>query len=320
MAKRWVRNTVLVILSTMMAGVGIATYFYQQDIQRARERVASGSRIARTSCGPIEYGVAGDGPAVLVVHGAGGGFDQGLEFGAPLAERGFRVIAMSRFGYLRTPLPDDASSAAQADAHACLLDALGVARVAVLGGSAGAPSSLQFALRHPGRLTALVLLVPATYVPRPGAAPAVHQPPGTQVLLDTVLQSDVLFWAVSKLARDTVIRALLATPPAVVHSAAAAEQARVQLVLDHLLPISPRRSGLRNEAAVIPGLQRYDLERITAPTLAISCADDLFGTYDAARYTAGHIPGARFVGYPSGGHLWVGYQQEVADEIARFLE
>ena len=34
--------------------------------------------------------------------------------------------APSRFGYLRTPLPSDASPAAQADAHSCLLDALGL--------------------------------------------------------------------------------------------------------------------------------------------------------------------------------------------------
>jgi hypothetical protein len=58
---------------------------------------------------------------VLVVHGAGGGFDQGLHFGAPLAAKGFQVIAMSRFGYLRTPLPAEASAAAQADGHVCLL-------------------------------------------------------------------------------------------------------------------------------------------------------------------------------------------------------
>jgi len=53
--------------------------------------------------------------------------------------------------------------------------------------------------------------------------------------------------------------------------------------------------------------------------LTISCADDLFGTYDGARYTADHIRGARFVGYPSGGHLWVGHQREVAHEIVSFL-
>jgi 2-hydroxy-6-oxonona-2,4-dienedioate hydrolase len=89
--------------------------------------------------------------------------------------------------------------------------------------------------------------------------------------------------------------------------------------LDHILPISQRRDGLLNEAAVIPSLQRYDLERIKVPSLAVSCTDDLFGTYDGARYTAEHIRGARFVGYPNGDHLWVGYQQEVRHEIMHFL-
>jgi pimeloyl-ACP methyl ester carboxylesterase len=89
----------------------------------------------QTSCGPIEYATAGNGPPVLVIHGAGGGFDQGLAFGADLAVAGFRVIAMSRFGYLRTPLLADASPAAQADAHASLLDALDVPRASIIGGS-----------------------------------------------------------------------------------------------------------------------------------------------------------------------------------------
>jgi len=307
-------------LAAVTTGLGAATYFYQRDIQQARHRVSSGSQIAETACGPIEYAVTGDGPLVLVVHGAGGGFDQGLDFGASLVERGFRVIAMSRFGYLRTPLPADASPAAQADAHACLLDALGIKRVAVAGASAGAPSSMQFALRHPRRITALVLLVPAIYVPRPGGAPPVTTPRGTEFLLDMGLRSDFLFWAASRLARRAVIRAILATPPAAVENASPEEQARVQQVLDHILPITQRRLGLLNEAAVIPSLQRYELERINVPTLTISFADDLYGTYDGARYTAEQIRGARFVGYPSGGHLWVGHQQDVSDEIVRFLK
>lgn len=314
------RNAALIVLGAVVAGLGAAAYLYQRDIQQARERVASGSRIAQTPCGPIEYAIAGDGPPVLVVHGAGGGFDQGLDFGASLVERGFRVIAMSRFGYLRTPLPADATPAAQADAHACLLDTLGIERVAVVGASAGAPSSMQFALRHPNRISALVLLVPATYVPRPGGAAPVTTPRGTEFLIDMGIRSDFLFWVASRLARRAVVSAILATPPTVVEKASPEEQARVQQVLDHILPITRRRLGLLNEAAVIPSLQRYALERINVPTLTISCADDLFGTYDAARYTAEQIPGARFVGYPSGGHLWVGHQQEVTDEIARFLK
>jgi len=45
----------------------------------------------------------------------------------------------------------------------------------------------------------------------------------------------------------------------------------------------------------------------------------LFRTFDAARYTAEQIPNARFVGYRTGGHLWVGHDQDVATDIAEFL-
>jgi 2-hydroxy-6-oxonona-2,4-dienedioate hydrolase len=237
-----------------------------------------------------------------------------------LINSGFRIIAMSRFGYLRTPLPTDASASAQADAHACLLNALKIRRAAVVGASAGAPSSMQFALRHPDRCSAMVLLVPAAYVPRPGSAPPMQTPAGTDILFDTALKSDFLFWVAIRLTRSTVIRAILATPPAVVENASAAEQARVGKVLEHILPVSPRRLGLLNDAAVTSLLQPYELERITIPTLVIGMADDLFGTFDAARYTAAHVPRARFIGYSSGGHLWVGHQKEVMSEIAAFLK
>jgi pimeloyl-ACP methyl ester carboxylesterase len=255
-----------------------------------------------------------------VVHGAGGGYDQGLDFARHLVDGGFRVIAMSRFGYLRTPLPSDPSAVAQADAHACLLDALGIRHAAVIGASAGAPSSMQFALRHPERCTALVLLVPAAYVPRPAGASPLQTPAGTAFLFDTALKSDFLFWAAIKLARQTVIRAILATPPAVLEMAPADEQARIAQVLDHILPISPRRHGLVNDAAVVASLPRYELERIAVPTLVMSTADDLFGTFDTAGYTVEHIPRARFVSYPSGGHLWVGHQKEISSEIIAFLK
>lgn len=314
-------RAIAITIGLLVAGLsGLVYVGYQRDIRQARERISVGSQIAETPCGTIEYAVAGDGPPVLVVHGSGGGFDQGMDFATPLIQSGFRVIAMSRFGYLRTPLPADASAIAQADAHACLLDALNIRRAAIVGASAGAPSSMQFALRHPERTAALVLLVPAAYVPRPGGAPPMKTPTGLEFLFDTALKSDFLFWAVPRLARNTVIRTILATPPAVVDSASADERARVAQMLDHILPVSPRRLGLLNDAAVTSALPRYELERIAVPTLILSAADDLFGTFDGARYSAEHIPRARFIGYPSGGHLWVGHQQEVMSEIAGLLK
>src|SRR5262245_30876223 len=116
----------LSVLALAAASAAVSYGFYRRDLAAARARLrAASSELVTTPCGPIEYAAVGTGPPILLVHGAGGGFDQGLAIGAPLAARGHRVVAMSRFGYLRTPLPADASAAAQADAHACLLDALG---------------------------------------------------------------------------------------------------------------------------------------------------------------------------------------------------
>jgi len=320
MARSRVRTIVLVLAGVVLLAIGFVSYFYEHDIWQARERIASGSRVVQTACGPIETAEMGHGPPLLVVHGAGGGFDQGLDFAAPLAAHGFRIVAMSRFGYLRTPLPPDASPAAQADAHACLLDALNIPRAAILGMSAGGPSTLQFAIRHPQRSTALVLVVPGVYRPHAPGDARPMAPAGSEALRDTLLRLDFLFWAAIRLAPDTMTRLVLATDPALVTHASREEQARVKLMREHILPVSLRRLGLLNEAKVMSSLERYPLERIRVPTLAISAQDDGYDTYAAARYTASQIPQARFLGFASGGHLLVGHQPQVMEEIARFLK
>jgi pimeloyl-ACP methyl ester carboxylesterase len=313
------RRSAVIVAAAAVVGLGALTYArYRPSLERARARISTGSRIAATRCGPIEYAERGEGPPVLVVHGAGGGFDQGLELGEGLARVGFRVIAPSRFGYLRTPLPADASAEAQADAHACLLDALKVPRAAVTGVSAGGPSALQFALRFPDRTRALVLLVPAAYAPRTGQAPA-RASRATMFLFDTALRSDFLFWVGSHVARRVFVRAILGTPPELLANAPPEEQGRLETVLAHILPVSPRRLGLLNDAKIVSSLPRPDLEKITAPTLAISTADDQYGTYPGARYTAEHVPNARFVGYPSGGHMLVGRGADATAEILAFV-
>ena len=51
-----------------------------------------------TSFGTLEYAVKGEGEPILVVHGAGGGFDQALNMTGAMAGHGYRLIAPSRFG------------------------------------------------------------------------------------------------------------------------------------------------------------------------------------------------------------------------------
>ena len=305
------------LIAVLGAGASWVGYQYQKDIRRARARVASGSRVISTSCGPIEYAEAGSGPTILFVHGAGGGFDQGLAIGGPLATRGYRVIVMSRFGYLRTPAPSHPSLVLQANAHACLLDALGVKDAAIIGISAGAPSALEFALSYPTRSKALVLLVPGWF-PR-GTSSATRMGPLESVMFNRFLASDFLFWTLTRFFPKIADRTVLGTPPAVVSAANPSERERIGAILRDILPVSQRKVGLLLEGQLtVEGLSK-PLDSLTVPTLTISVEDDLYGTFANAQYIARHIPQCRFVGYRTGGHMLVGHSDEMISTVVDFL-
>ncbi|NRP74783.1 2-hydroxy-6-oxo-6-phenylhexa-2,4-dienoate hydrolase [Ensifer psoraleae] len=134
-------------IAVAVAG-GLIFLSFSNDIDRARSAVANGARIANTAAGPIEYAERGDGIPLLSIHGAGGGWDQGLTNVADLVGSGFRVVAPSRFGYLETPIPANISPAARADAHVALLSQLQIDEAVVVGVSAGARSAVELAFRH----------------------------------------------------------------------------------------------------------------------------------------------------------------------------
>ena len=226
---------------------------------------------------------------------------------------------MSRFGYLRTPRPADASPQAQADAHVCLLEALGITQAAVMGVSAGAASALQMAIRHPERVSALVLMVPIAHKPGSVSDSAPPVSDEKDALLLRLLGSDVLFWTALHVARDPLIRHVLATPPEQVAAASAQERARVNDLAERILPVSLRAAGLRDDTRLGKRLGPSPLASIRAPTLVVSARDDGFGTYAAAQYTAGRIAGAKFLGFDRGGHLLVGHDAVIRAEIVKLL-
>jgi len=312
------RLAFLAALLAAGAGSALVASRFRADVQAARARAARDAIVVQTRCGPMEYQAAGEGTPLLVLHGAGGGHDQGMTFARPLLRDGFRIIAVSRFGYLGAPLPADSSPAAQADANICLLDALGVQRTAVVGISAGGLSAIQTAIRHPDRVSALALVVPLAYTPDNAARNA--EPPSRAArLLDWMVGSDFVYWSAMHLARDQVIARVLGTPPAVVAEADAAEQARVQAMLEDILPISARAAGLRNESWQATHVEPMALDRIAAPTLVISARDCGYGTYANAEYIAPRIHGARFIGYERGGHMLIGHDAEVRDALREHL-
>lgn len=313
------RLATAIVLATL-AAIGVTTYLkFNRDLTHAREHALRDSRVIDTRCGPIEYQETGTGDPLLMIHGSGGGHDQGIAFARNLIPSNVRVIAPSRFGYLRTPRPNDASPEAQADAHACLLDALGVDRVAVFGGSAGSPSALQFAIRHRARTSALILIVPITYKPIDVAASAPEISDRYDRILSKFLASDFLYWLGLQVARDQIFRYVLATPPELIAAASSEERARVNSLAEEVLPVSLRAAGLLDDTKLGKSLKPYALETIAAPTLIISARDDGFGTFANAQYTAQRIAGAKLVGFETGGHLLVGREREARSAIADVL-
>jgi 2-hydroxy-6-oxonona-2,4-dienedioate hydrolase len=304
------------LLLVLLTGAVIAVWIsYRRDLARARASATINGRMALTSRGAIEYAEAGDGFPLLSIHGAGGGYDQGLANAVALVGDRFRVIAPSRFGYLGTPLPSETTFAAQADAHAALLDALGINTAIVLGTSAGARSAAALAIRHPDRVAALLLVVPGTYAP---TSPLRIEPSRGSAIIFHVVNAggDFIWWSLAACAPRVLIR-FLGVPPTVFTASDQVEQARVMDIVRSVEPLSMRLSGLNIDSQ--PDSEAPQFERIRSPTLVISARDDLFNTRPAAEYAARKIPGAQLVVFDTGGHLLMGRAQEVRGAIREFL-
>jgi pimeloyl-ACP methyl ester carboxylesterase len=286
---------------------------YRRELGAARRRVqSSGSSITETRLGAIEQVTFGEGPPVLLVHGVVGGADQGRGLVGAYFGDGFKVVAVSRFGYGGSPLHTDSSPRAQADRYAALLDVLGIGKVAVVGTSAGTASCLQFALRHKDRCSALVLFSMA--VPPYGIPPT-----PVQRLVRAYCRSEFLFWVMFQL--PSIRNRLLGEPSDIVNHASAADCQMLAQLTESFLPGTLRADGIINDMAVSnPDLNRgYPFAEITVPALIFHAKDDRWGAFAMAQEAAERIPGVQFRALESGGHLLLGSRQAVGAEIAQFV-
>jgi pimeloyl-ACP methyl ester carboxylesterase len=300
--------TGLFIVLLGIAAVGVTvTVRYRSEIRAVQEHIDSlSSQVVKTNCGPIEYAQVGEGYPVLSIHGNGGGFDQGLSLAQTYLGEGFQIIAPSRFGYLDSPLTAGATPAQQADAYACLLDALDIEQAAIFTTSAGVTSSIQFALRHPERLSAMVLHSPNA----PGKV-EVQLPP--QPVFRAMLRSDLLYWLVGTNMLSMFVPKDL---PLTNEMSAEIRQAALSV-----LPSSRRANGMVFDTFFgNQEINHYPLEQVSTPTLVVSAVDDPAALHENARTLAARIPGARLVAIADGGHLMLGHTKEVKLEITQFLQ
>lgn len=87
----------IILIGIALVGIALIVARYSRDIRAAGEQVDSlGSQVIETACGPIEFLRIGEGYPVLVVHGAMGGFDQGLWLARSFNITNYQVISVSR--------------------------------------------------------------------------------------------------------------------------------------------------------------------------------------------------------------------------------
>jgi 2-hydroxy-6-oxonona-2,4-dienedioate hydrolase len=310
------RRTVLMIAAIVVFAVAGAYAFYLRDMRQIHQRMAGDSQLAQTRHGPIEYVSWGSGPPVLVIHGAGGGYDQGRLLPQAFGRDGYRWISVSRFGYLRSPLPTDASTKAQAESFADLMDALKIDRVAILAMSGGVPPALQFAQHFPNRTAALVLLSGAPFTPLTAKQQDLPMPAW---LYQTLFGSDFVFWAITKLSSSS-LDIVFDISPAARAELTGPDRAFVEGLVDAFLPVTERTAGLRNEGAAVDPNARYDLAQIKAPTLVVHARDDGINPFAFGKYAAENIPGAEFMIVEDGGHILLGHIDEVKEQVTKFLD
>jgi pimeloyl-ACP methyl ester carboxylesterase len=251
-----------------------------------------------------EYGEA-DGYPVLFCHGTPGSrVLRPREFRPGTAHS--RIIAVERPGYGRSDFHSGWGMLDWADDVAALADALGLARFALVGFSAGGPYAAACAYRLPTRVTALGLL--GTVAP----LPADRLPADDAGLDASAVAARTLSWPEYRVWQTEVDRSALPDGE--------------QVWLDRMAGMSGPVFGLPEVRAALQRSVRetyrqgiegilYDgwllrrpwgfrLEDIAVPAYVWQCEQDPTGTLSGAQYLARTIPGCRAVYFPEEEH-WI---------------
>ena len=297
----------IAILITAVLILILITYFI--EINHARKRVLSGSKIFYSKHGSIEYCDEGNGLPALLIHGAGGGFDQGLFLGRMTLGKGYRFISVSRFGYLRSPFPENTSAEDQAVIYKALLDYLEVEKVILVACSAGGPSALQFAFDYPECSSALVLVSAVTKYMGDDI-------PISTKIINCLQKYDFTYWVASKFFRLTFLD-MIGVSRSAYKSFNVGEKAVIKEMLDIMHPMSKRLSGGLHEAKIYP-ISAEQMKEIVVPTLILHAKDDKLVNFEHALNAHDNINKSIIIAYDTSGHSLIS-KNDITEHIKRFL-
>ncbi len=250
-------------------------------------------------------------PALILVHGSNASLHTWEPWVARLSDR-FRVVSLDLQGHgLTGPItPPCYTTACMAETVEKVRAHLGLEAVAIAGNSMGGGVALAYALRHPERAAALILV-------DSGGAPVRREggpPVGFRVAQMPVIRD---------LAAHVTPRLMVArTLQASVSVKAVASDAAITRYWDLLHYPGTRRATLERFAAPRTPITAEMLSPLrTTPTLILWGREDALIPVAAAAWLKAALPQARLIVYDGIGHL---PQEETPDrsaaDVAAFLE
>jgi pimeloyl-ACP methyl ester carboxylesterase len=267
------------------------------------------SQVYQSRKGSVEYLLQGDGPTVLISHGITGGVDQGIGMAEDFLGSGYRVLYVSRFGYLKSSISDSPSPERQADVYKELMDYLCIDHVFIFGNSAGGTSAIHFAIRHPQQCQGLILVSSNA----PLDTPTGHPP-------KFIFQSNFLYWLGMKLMGKWMLSMFVSQ--AVIDKLPQNELNRIiQAIYFSALPVTKRSKGIEFDLFTSnPSItNNVPFEKITSPTLIINAIDDPATRIEGARTLSRNIQHSSLVTFETGGHLLLGQEDNIKQKIRDFI-
>jgi len=248
-------------------------------------------------------------PVLVLLHGYGDSFTSWEQW-RPVLEADYRVIALDLPGHGLSRAPDGyvLTSAGLVDALEGFATVRGLSRFALAGNSMGGGVAWSYALKHPGRLSALVLV---------DAAGWPQKPKGPLPLAFRILRYPIGRWLLAHIDNKPLIAEGLRADvhdPAVITPAIIDRWAEFQRAPGHraiLMSLNPASFASASADA---------LAAIRAPTLVLHGASDTLIDPASAQAFAAAIKGATLTLYPDVGHLpQIEIPAQSARDVAAFL-
>lgn len=282
--------------------------FYSNKVDNINRK----SSIFQSSFGKVQYQIVGNGIPVVILHGITGGIDQCIGLKELYFTDRYKFIYISRFGYLRSDIPNLPTVTKQAFAIKELLDSLNEDTFIFFGNSAGGTVSLEIVNKFPEVCRGLILL--SSNLPGEiGKTPPLG-------IMRVVAGNNFLYWLLINAFGKFMISSFLDKDN--INSISRSEiKILKQDILFSALPITSRKEGFLFDmfySNPYINSEDFDLKESSIPLLIIHGSDDPGIPLENTNSILKMFSNSRLKVF-SGGHLLYGNEKGIKKSIDEFI-